>query len=268
MVGPLVVLAVGAGLGGLIGAPWALLGHPEWNLLGEWLTTSVGPEMEIAHHTELLFMGVSTGLAVAGILVARTFYLGGYRAPAQQFAAAMPGLVKAAYNKFWVDEFYDSALIRPLRQFSSFLYRVVDRILIDQILVNGTAAIVDIVGRIARSLQSGDGQRYMAVFAMGAAALVFFATRPTLPSSLKVTVSGTTVTVDAGRAGRPSLRGLTYAFDFDDDGRPEVKGTASEARYTYETSGSHTIRVTVTDPRWHTQSSVKSSVDLDGGGKK
>jgi len=268
MVAPLVVLAVGAGLGGLIGAPWGLIGHPEWNLLGEWLTSAVGPEMEIHHTTELAFMGVSTALAIAGILIARAFYLGGYRAPAQQFAGAAPGLVKAAYNKFWVDEFYDAVLIRPLRKLSSSLYRVVDRILIDQVLVNGTAAVVDLAGRIARTLQSGDGQRYMAAFAIGAAALVFFATRPTLPAALKVNVSGTTVTVDASRTGRPSQRGLTYAFDFDDDGRPEVKGVASEARYTYETSGTHTIRVTVTDPRWHTQSSIKSSVDLDAAGKK
>jgi hypothetical protein len=100
---------------------------------------------------------------------------------------------------------------------------------------------------------------------VGAAVLVWGATRPTVPAALKVNVSGTTVTVDAGRPGRPSQRGLTYAFDFDDDGRPEVQGTSPEARYTYDRPGAHTIRVTVSDPRWHRKSSLTSDIDLGRG---
>ncbi len=264
MVGPLVVLAIGAGLGGLVGVPGGLFGHPEWNVLGEWLSTSVGPELEVPHNTELLFMGISTALALGGIFLAQAFYGGGYRDPAKKFAAAFPEFVKLARDKFRVDELYQAVIIRPLRVLSLGLYRFVDRVLIDQILVGGTAAITDLLGRIARALQAGDGQRYMAAFAIGAAALVFFATRPTLPSELKVNVSGTTVSVDASRSGRQSARGLTYAFDFDDDGRAEVTGTSPEARYTYERGGSHTIRVTVTDPRWHTESHIKSTIELGG----
>ncbi|HEY4187908.1 MAG TPA: NADH-quinone oxidoreductase subunit L [Polyangia bacterium] len=264
MVGPLVVLAIGAGLGGLVGVPGGLFGHPEWNVLGEWLKSSVGSELEVPHNTEMLFMAISTGLALAGIFLAKAFYGGGYRDPAKKFGAAFPGLVKLAQDKFRVDELYGAVIIRPLRNLALLLFRFVDRVLIDQVLVGGTAAIVDLLGRITRSLQAGDGQRYMAAFAIGAAALVFFATRPTLPSNLKVNVSGTTVTVDASRAGRQSPRGLTYAFDFDDDGRAEVTGTSPEARYTYDRAGTHTIRVTVTDPRWHTESHIKSSIDLGG----
>jgi len=145
------------------------------------------------------------------------------------------------------------------------LFRFVDRVLIDQILVGGTAALTDVLGRIARSFQAGDGQRYMAWFAIGAAVLVWGATRPTMPSALKVNVSGTTVTVDASRAGRPSQRGLQYAFDFDDDGRPESQGASPEARYTYDSAGPHTIRVTVRDPRWHRESSLTHEVNLGGG---
>ena len=264
MVGPLVVLAIGAGLGGLVGVPGGLFGHPEWNVLGEWLSHSVGPEMEVPHNTEVLFMGISPALAQGGIFLAQAFYGGGYREPAKKFAAAVPGLVKLAQDKFRVDELYNAVIIRPLRVLSQALFQFVDRVLIDQLLVGGAAAVTDVLGRISRALQAGDGQRYMAAFAIGAAALVFFATRPTLPSELKVNVSGTTVTVDASRTGRQSARGLTYAFDFDDDGRAEVTGTSPEARYTYERGGEHTIRVTVTDPRWHTESHIKSKVELGG----
>jgi NADH-quinone oxidoreductase subunit L len=268
MVGPLVVLAVGAGLGGLVGVPGGLFGHPEWNLLGHTLETAVGPELDVPHNTELLFMAVSTVLALIGIGLAYTFYGGGYRAPAQKFAAAFPGFVQLVRDKFRVDELYGAVIIRPLRKFALALFRVVDRVLIDQILVGGVAALVDVLGRVSRAFQAGDAQRYMAAFAIGAAALVFFATRPTVPSTLKVEVSGTTVSVDASRAGRASPRGLTYAFDFDDDGRPEVVGLKSDARYTYDQAGEHTIRVTVTDPRWHTQSKIKRKIDLSAAGER
>ena len=267
MVVPLVILAIGAGLGGFVGVPGGLLGHPEWNLLGEWLTSSVGPELEVPHNTEMTFMAISTGLALLGIFLARAFYGGGYREPATKFASSFPGFVQLVRDKFRVDELYAAVIVRPLRGLSVALFRIVDRVLIDKLLVGGTAAIVDLLGRITRSFQVGDGQRCMAAFAVGAAALVFFATRPTLPAHLKVNVSGTTVTVDASRAGRQSQRGLTYAFDFDDDGRSEVTGTSPEARYTYDKAGTHTIRVTVTDPRWHTESHIKSEIDLGNGGR-
>jgi NADH-quinone oxidoreductase subunit L len=262
MVGPLVVLAIGAGLGGLVGIPGALFGHPEWNLFGHTLETAVGLELEIPHTTEILIMALSTALAIGGIALAWVFYGGGYRAPAQKFAASFQGLVRLVRNKFWVDELYDAVIIRPLRKLAVALFHVVDRVLIDQVLVGGTAAVIDVLGRLGRTFQAGDAQRYMAAFAIGTAALVFFATRPTVPSTLKVAISGTTVSVDASRAGRTSQRGMTYAFDFDDDGRPETTGTRPDARYTYDRPGKHTIRVTVTDPRWHTQSDLKRKIDL------
>ena len=213
-------------------------------------------------------MAVSTVLALVGIGLARMFYGGGFRPPAEKFASAFPRFVRLVQDKFRVDELYGAVLIRPLRRLAVGLFHVVDRFLIDQVLVGGTAALIDVLGRISRSFQSGDVQRYMAAFAIGAAALVFFATRPTTPSALKVVVSGSTVTVDASRAGKasPRGRGLTYTFDFDDDGRPEVTGTEAEARYTYDKpGGSHTIRVTVTDPHWHTQSHMKRKIDLSAG---
>ena len=267
MVGPLVVLAIGAGIGGFVGFPGGLLGHPEWNLLAEWLKPAVGPELEISHATEGLLMAVSTALALGGIGLASVFYGGGYREPAQKFAAAAPGFVQLVRDKFRIDELYGAVIIRPIRLLAVGLYRVVDRVLIDQVLVGGTAALVDAFGRLSRTVQSGDGQRYMAVFAIGAAALFFFATRPMTPSVLKVSINGTTVTVDAGSGSKTGSHPLTYAFDFDDDGHPEVTGDSPEARYTYDQGGKHTIRVTVTDSRWHRSSALKRDIDLSNGEK-
>ena len=137
------------------------------------------------------------------------------------------------------------------------------RILIDKILVGVPVAAVDFFGRLALSVQgNGDGQRYMAVFALGAAGVLYFAIRPMAPDALKVTVSGMAVDVDARRAGKPSPEALEYSYDFDDGGKPEASGAAPTAHHTYARPGSYTIRVDVKDTHWRTSSSVKQKVTV------
>ncbi len=267
MVGPLVVLAIGAGLGGFIGVPGGLFGHPEWNWLAEHLAPVVGAEMEVARNIEVVFMVASTVLALAGIGLAYVFYGGGYREPSRKFAAAVPGFVRLVQDKFRIDELYAFLIIRPLKKLAQAIFVVVDRILIDKVLVEGVGAVVDVFGRIVRGFQVGDGQRYMAVFAIGVAAMVYFATRPTVPGTLGVTVHGTAVDVDARRGGKGSERPLEYSFDFNDDGRPEVTGTEPSAHHDYGKPGTYTIRVDVRDPRWGTHSSVKRDVQVPEGGR-
>ncbi len=262
MVGPLVVLAIGAGLGGLAGLPGELFDHPHWNLLQDLLAPVLGPEMEISKGTEAAFMAASTALALAGIGLAYAFYGGGYREPARKFAAAVPGFVRLVQDKFRIDELYQFLIIRPLKKLAQIVFVVVDRILIDKVLVEGVGAVVDVFGRIVRGFQVGDGQRYMAVFAIGVAGLVYFSTRPTMPEKLGVTAAGTSVDVDARRGNRPSERSLEYSFDFNDDGRPEVTGNAPTAHHDYGRPGTYTIRVDVRDPRWGTHSSMKQQVEV------
>jgi len=262
MVGPLVVLAIGAALGGFIGLPGGLLNHPEWNLLADRLAPVLGPEMEVSRGIEVGFMVASVVLALAGIGLAYLFYGGGYRQPARKFASAAPRFVQLVRDKFRIDELYGLLIIRPLKAVARFIFFLVDRILIDKILVEGSAAIVDVFGRLARAVQGGDVQRYMAVFAIGAAGIVYLATRPSVPDTLKVTVSGLTVDVDAHRGSKPANRVLDYSFDFDDDGKPEVTGAASAAHHVYPQPGTYTVRVKVKDPSWGTSSTLKQKVEV------
>ncbi len=260
MVGPLVLLAVGAALGGFIGIPGAVIDHPELNLLGHFFEPVLGAEMVIPHMTEIIFTVLSVALAGTGVWLAYVFYGGGYREPAHQVAFRFPRFVALVRDKFRVDELYDAIFIRPLRKLSEWLFWLADRILIDKILVEGVGAVVDVFGRIARFVQLGDAQRYMAAFAIGVAALVFFATRPPAPGELKINVEGLSVQVDARRPGRQSPRELEYSFDFD-DGREENQ-TAPEIRHAYRQPGKYTIKVTVTDPKWGTSTQVKRRVEV------
>jgi len=263
MVGPLVVLAIGAALAGFTGLPGGLFDHPSWNLLNDELSPVLGPEMEVSRLTEIGVMVGATVFALLGIGVAWIFYGGGYREPSRKFASAVPKLVKLVQDKFRIDELYQFLFVRPLKRFAQAIYFVVDRILIDKILVGVPVAAVDFFGRLARSVQgSGDGQRYMAVFALGAAGVLYFAIRPMAPDALKVTVSGMGVDVDARRGNKPTPEALEYSYDFDDGGKPELSGAGPTAHHTYARPGSYTIRVDVKDTHWKTSSSVKQKVTV------
>jgi NADH-quinone oxidoreductase subunit L len=263
MVAPLVVLAIGAALGGLLGVPGGLLGHPEWNLLGERLSSVLGPELEVPHSTEAIFMAVSTVIALVGIALAYAFYGGGYREPAKKFAAAFPGFVKLVRDKFRVDELYAAVFVRPIKRIGQGIYFFVDRILIDKLLVEGTGALTGLLARVARLFQSGDGQSYMAWFAIGAAVLVFFATRPAFTGNMHVTKSGgLEVHVDARRGAKASPQPLQYEFDFDDDGKPDVTGTSSEAHFTYARPGRYDVQVTVRNLAWGTKNHDSQHVEV------
>jgi NADH-quinone oxidoreductase subunit L len=259
---PLVVLAIGAVVIGFIGLPSGLWDHPEQNLLAHQLEPVLGPELEVPHNIEWIFMAVSTVLAFAGIGLAAAFYRGGYKEPARRFAQSFPGFVRLVQDKFRIDELYDALIIRPIKAAARAVFLFVDRIIVDKILVEGTGVVVDMFSRVARAFQGGDGQRYMAVFAIGVALLVHFATQPTLPfTKLHVTQNGRAVDVDARRSKTPSTRSLEYAFDFG-DGRPVVKGTSAEQRHDYDKPGTYTIQVTVKDPRWGTEDGLKEKVEV------
>jgi NADH-quinone oxidoreductase subunit L len=260
---PLVVLALGATFVGLVGLPGGLFDHPEYNLLAHQLEPVMGPELEVPHAVEGGFMAASFLIAVIGIGLAAAFYRGGYKEPARAFGAKFPGFLRLVQDKFRIDELYDAVIIRPIRAISRAIFLFVDRVLVDKVLVEGTGVIVDVFSRVARAVQGGDGQRYMAVFAIGVALLVHFATQPTLPfTKLKVTQTGRAVEVDARRSKTtPSTRPLEYVFDFG-DGRPVVKGGSGEQRHDYDKPGTYTIQVTVTDPRWGTEDGFKEKVEV------
>ncbi len=262
MVGPLVVLAVGAGLGGLIGFPGGLFGHEEWNLLGHWLEPVVGPELHIPHAVEVTVMAASTAVAFVGIFLARAFFGGGYREPAHQFARSMPGFVALVRDKFRVDELYNFFIVRPLRFVSRGLFVIVDRIVIDKAMVEVPAAIVGVFGRAARWFQAGDAQRYLATFAIGVAAIFYLATRPPAPDAFKVTIQGTAVDVDARGVAGTAGRTLLYDFDFEADGTVDRKGSSPTAHFVYEGTGTYVIRVTIKDPRWGTSTRLEQKVRI------
>jgi NADH-quinone oxidoreductase subunit L len=91
-----------------------------------------------------------------------------------RLAQRFRGLLTVVRQKFYVDELYDAVIVKPLWGFARLLWRVIDVVLIDTILVRGSAALMTFVSRyILRPLQTGNAQSYATVMALGAVALLY-----------------------------------------------------------------------------------------------
>jgi NADH-quinone oxidoreductase subunit L len=124
-----------------------------------------------SHHGEGQVLGWILGAAAAlgGIALARFVYvqrrgLASRIVGSSRFATLF---VRASRRRFWVDELYDHAILRPLESLSLVLYYLVDRVLIDWILVAGTGAAARGVGSLLRKVQTGRIPTYALVFLVG-----------------------------------------------------------------------------------------------------
>ncbi|WP_224243311.1 NADH-quinone oxidoreductase subunit L [Hyalangium gracile] len=120
--------------------------------------------------------GVAWIVVVIGGSLAAFLYLSFFPARAGQPA---PGWARAvrqvALNKFYVDELYDFVIIRPVKFISFVFYRVVDALIIDTVVVRGTAWVTARVGSALRYVQTGDAQAYAAVMALALLGGVIYA---------------------------------------------------------------------------------------------
>jgi NADH-quinone oxidoreductase subunit L len=162
---PLVVLAVLAALAGLAGLP-VLLGEKA-NLFGRFLESAFVRDIRhLATSSEILLTLAATASALAGIYLAFVFYRKSPGLPAR-WAARCPRLFKLLVGKYYVDEAYDAAIVRPLLRGSEIIYARFDLPVVDGAL-NGSAAAVRGAGKGLNVLQSGLLRDYALAFLIGA----------------------------------------------------------------------------------------------------
>jgi len=121
------------------------------------------------HETSLVIISVIAGLA--GILLAYFLYVlrPGLSDSVSRFFGPAYRLV---YNKYFVDELYDSLIVHPTRDGStSVLWRGVDAGFIDGI-VNGVGSVAKSIGGGLRQIQSGYIRRYAAWVLLGSIVIV------------------------------------------------------------------------------------------------
>jgi NADH-quinone oxidoreductase subunit L len=170
MTGPLVVLATGAALGGLLNLP-AILPGAGW--LHHWLepVTSAGDVYRIESHlsagTEWGLLGLATLIAVFGMMAAWRLLKPAGLLPAAE-AAPEAGFEKVLLRKWYVDEIYDAVIVRPVMWLSDrVLWKRVDAGVIDAVGVNGSARLARGLGAIGSWLQTGQVTTYIFFFVVG-----------------------------------------------------------------------------------------------------
>lgn len=161
---PLVVLAILSVVGGYVGLPPVISEH---HTLNSYLAPVVSNfnVHHLEHATEWMLMGLSTGLVVIMIIVA-------YSATKKPNFVQNTGLAKVLENKWYVDEIYDTIIVRPLSALSALLNNIVERLGIDG-AVNGVGKLVNWSSGKVRLVQSGQVGFY--IFAMVLGITVLFA---------------------------------------------------------------------------------------------
>ena len=140
-----------------------VLGQPEYR------TEAV---VHAEHTSHYLFMAISGVIAAAGIALAFLLHLKD-RPKADRLALSLEPVARAIENKYWVDELYDLAIVRPLRGIGSVFFAI-DKYVVDG-LVWLTGFIPQLSGFILKlGLQRGYVQGYALTMLLGVAGILLF----------------------------------------------------------------------------------------------
>jgi NADH-quinone oxidoreductase subunit L len=153
---PLSVLALLSLVGGFLSVPgWLSLAYP------------------LVEHESAFAMIVAALCGILGILAAFWLYVA-RPSLAERLKTTAGPLYTLIANKYYVDEIYSAAIVKPIVSVSrSLLWRGIDEALIDTWLVNGVARIVRGWGSLFRQLQSGSIRNYATWVVAGSLLVIF-----------------------------------------------------------------------------------------------
>ncbi len=176
---PLIILAVLSVIGGYVGIPGVLRGgnhietwfDPVFEKSQELSVSTSSLAGEQAHSLEATIMLISVLVALAGIALAYLFYRKNTELP-KKVAEGVGPIYDLVLNKYYVDEIYESTVVKPIQATSdAFLWRFFDVKIVDG-LVNGLAKLTSEIGAQVRKVQTGQVQNYALVFAAAVVLIV------------------------------------------------------------------------------------------------
>jgi NADH-quinone oxidoreductase subunit L len=177
MTGPLVVLGALSLVGGWLNLPAIMSFLGPVGGLDRWLNPVVGGAtrsmtngvaLEASHSTEATLIGIAIVIAVLGIAVAVFALKPASLVPKAQ-SPAEHGFEKVLANKYYVDEAYDDVVVRPTIGLSkNVFWRGLDAGIIDNLFVNGSAALARGLGWVGARIQTGSTGVYAWAIVVGA----------------------------------------------------------------------------------------------------
>jgi NADH-quinone oxidoreductase subunit L len=170
MIGPLLLLAVGAVIAG-----WALHG---WFIGEDWQAFWHGSIVNGANnhvlagieHVPSWVESIPLVMGIAGIALAYIMYLAVPAIPGQ-LASAFGGIYRFLLNKWYFDELYDAIFVQPMFRLAAVFWQVGDVKLIDG-MPNGMASLAAGSSRQAVKLQTGSIAVYAFSMLIGVVVLV------------------------------------------------------------------------------------------------
>jgi NADH-quinone oxidoreductase subunit L len=169
MLVPLMILAIGAVLAGILVEP---LTH--WFsafLETQWMERTIAgrqllPPPDAEHATNWIMVIGTSLFALGGIALAWWMYL---RKPgtADKLAESVPAAYELSRNRFYLDELYGAFVVKPLAVFG-LICRVFDQYIVDG-LVDLIGQVPRFGGLLLRPIQNGLVQFYALLMALGAA---------------------------------------------------------------------------------------------------
>lgn len=179
MLVPLLVLAVGAVLSGIIGVKLNFI-SAENNFFQNSIFTRDPELLELIHHVPTYVKLLPLVVILAGFGLAYLLYIKRPDLPAK-LANTVKSLYNLSYNKWYFDEIYQKLLIGPTRSLGTIFWKIFDIKIIDGFGPNGTAQFSKVIAGKVSKIQTGYVYNYATAIAIGAIILIGF-----LISSFKI----------------------------------------------------------------------------------
>lgn len=175
---PLIVLSILSVVGGLLNIPEVFV--KKGDKLSEFLSPiyavarKLNPELfkphKISHSTEYTLMGVSVAIALLSIVLAYVIFVVKKSVPKAE--SERRGLAKILTRKYFVDEFYDTVIVKPVESFSRFWGNTFE-VAID-FFVEAVGQLVKFLGASFRKLQVGVVNIYLFAIVLGTVIWIAF----------------------------------------------------------------------------------------------
>ena len=171
---PLTILAILSIAGGFIGLP-AWLGT---NRFSQFLEPSLAlayksEHAEFPHSIELGFAVMSVAVAIVGMYLAYRLYIKRPDAAAG-LAVRFPRIYRILSRKYYVDEFYDAAIVHPtLKASTEGLWKITDSGIIDG-AINGVGELMQNLASVLKRMQNGLLRSYATWIFLGMVAMLFY----------------------------------------------------------------------------------------------
>ncbi|RZJ35596.1 MAG: NADH-quinone oxidoreductase subunit L [Flavobacterium sp.] len=163
---PLIVLAILATVGGLISIP-----HNSW--LSQYLAPIFNEHGHVAtsfSNTDYMLMAIAVVGGIFGIAVAYVKYIRQRQVPEND--ENITGFAKVLYHKYYVDEIYETLIVKPINALSGVLRDYVEPALSGFVYGFGTAA--NAISERGRKIQNGSIGFYLMAFVAGVCAILIY----------------------------------------------------------------------------------------------